>query len=217
MSVVQNPLIGRAKQKLGGSVFTTWKGINVLKGKPLTVANPRTDNQLMRRSALEQIVAIGRTIAAAINLGFKEQAFQKSAFNAFVGYNLRNGFDYSAPPAATITPLNMLVSQGTITATPIPSGSGSAGGDTVGVNFSNTVDGPGQSASDLARMVVYNETQDKWYAPTETALRSAGALVGNVPDGWIGVGNDLVVFVFFYNTASRKSSDSVIFEVTAGA
>ena len=214
MSVIQNPLIGRAKQKLGGSVFTTWKGINVLKGKPLTVANPRTDNQVMRRSALEQIVAIGRTIAAAINLGFKEQAFQKSAFNAFVGYNLRNGFDYSAPPNAAIVPDNVLVSQGTISATPIIGIAAVASTDLVTATFSTVVTGPGQSTSDNARAVIYNQTEDKWFAPVTTSLRSTGTLAAAVPDGFMTAGDLVKCYLFFYNTASRKSSDSVFADVT---
>ena len=119
MSVLQNPIVGRMKQKIGGVVMSTWKGINVMRGKPLTVANPKTDPQLMRRSALRQIVEIARTIAAALNLGFKEQAVRKSAFNAFCGYNLRNAFNYTSPPVAALQPPNILVAQGTIASTQI--------------------------------------------------------------------------------------------------
>lgn len=214
MSVVQNPIIGRAKQKLGGTVFTTWKGINVLKGKPLTVANPKTDKQLMRRSALEQIVAIGRKIASAINLGFKEQAFQKSAFNAFTGYNLRNSFDYSAPPVAELEPNQVLVSQGTISPTIADSVTGDASDARITFEYPTAATLPGQSSTDQARGVLYNATTGEWFAAPNFALRSANQLLVTTPDGFLTAGDTVYSYLFFYNTTTRKSSDSVINQIT---
>jgi hypothetical protein len=215
MSVVQNPIIGRAKNKIGGVVFSTWKGINVIKGKPLSVANPKSDKQLMRRSALIQIVAIGRTIAAAIGLGFAEQAFRKSAFNAFTGYNLRNAFNYSGAPAANLQPENLLVSQGTIATTTVAPPICDVSANTVYVEYENAITAPGQSASDLCRVVVYNETQDKWAAPSAQALRNTGELTAAVPSGFFTAGDSVYVYVYFFNSATRKSSDSVALNVNA--
>lgn len=210
MSVVQNPLIGRARQKLGGTVFTTWKGLNVIKGRPLTVANPRTDAQLMRRSALSQMVAIGRTISAAIALGFKEQAVFKSAFNAFTGYNLRNSFDYSAPPAATLVPANILVAQGTISPTPLTTLAADASANTVHVEYDASAGSPGQSAADLAKCAVYNETTDTWLVPTNLGNnRGDGENDYTCPAGFLTTGDTVRIYHFFYNATNRKSSDSV--------
>ena len=218
MSVLQNPIVGRMKQKIGGVVMTTWKGINVMKGKPLTVANPKTDPQLMRRSALTQIVAIARIIVAAIGFGFKEQAVRKSAFNAFTGYNLRNAFNYAAPPAATLVPADVLVSQGTIAPTPIDSLSASAAAREIVMNYFNLATLPGQSISDLAYAVIYNATQDKWgVADTAGADRNGGTAVGTMPTGFFAIGDNLRVYLFFYNPTQRKSSDSITGTVVAGA
>ena len=216
MSVVQNPLIGRARQKLGGTVFTTWKGINVIKGKPLSVANPKTDGQLMRRSALTQIVAIGRTIAAALNFGFKEQAVRKSAFNAFTGYNLRNGFNYSTPPDAVLTPATMLVSQGTISSTPMTAATANATTDLIAVEWDNSALLPGQSNADALNIVGYNQTTDSWAVGTVSNItrddEEGSALF---PNGFINTGNTIRYYVFFYNSTNRKSSDSVTGTVVA--
>lgn len=209
MSVVQNPFIGRARNKAGGMVFSTWKGINVLKTKPLTVANPRTDKQLMRRSALEQIMVIARMISAAIQLGFKEQAVFKSAFNAFVGYNLRNAFDYSAPPTATLAPADILVSQGTISQTSISAVSCDVSNAETVIDFPTGATSPGQSASDQAVVVLQNVTTSTYAALVNGDLRSSGQSIIPIADFSFSAGNTVRVWLFFYNTASRKSSDSV--------
>lgn len=209
MSVTQNPIIGRARQKLGGIVFTTWKGINVIKGKPLTVANPRTDGQLMRRSALTQVVEIGRNISAAINFGFKEQAVGKSAFNAFTGYNLRNSFDYSAPPAADFDPSTMLAAQGTISSTAITSVVADDSANTVTVNWDGGALDPGQSASDLLKVVLYKPTSGLWQVLPASAVRTDGTEVIAANPSMLVTGETVWVYAFFYNSTNRKASDSI--------
>ncbi len=117
--VVSNPLIGKSSGSMGGATFTTWKGKNVLKNKATSVANPNTINQQMRRSALEQTVAIFRANSAAINLGFKKKAVGMSAYNAFSREALQNGFNYSAPPVASLNWVDIQTSSGNIATTPI--------------------------------------------------------------------------------------------------
>lgn len=208
MSVVQNPLIGRARQKLGGTVFTTWKGINVIKGKPLTVANPRTDPQIMRRSAMSQIVELARLLTGALNLGFKEQAVRKSAFNAFVGYNLRNAFNYTAPPVATLTPATLLVSQGTVSPTAISAISADESINVVAVDWTSASLLPGQSNADSMQCVVYNENKDIWVSTHNPAVRTDNSISMTLPTGFVTVGDVIRAYLFSYNSASRKSSDS---------
>ena len=211
MAVGQNLLFGRMKQKIGGIVTSTWKGINVIKSKPLTVANPKTDLQLMRRSALIQAVALARTISAAINLGFKEQAVFKSAFNAFVGYTLRNAFDYSGPPDAQMVQSNILVSQGTISPTPIATVISDQSSNNIILTWLSLTLLPGQSNSDVPVLVAYNQTQSKWMLPIGgTATRNDDTLEADFTVGDLVAGNSVLCFLFFYNTASRKSSDSAL-------
>lgn len=215
MSVLQNPLIGRAKQKLGGSVFTTWKGINVLKGKPLSVANPKTDKQLMRRSALSQIVEIGRLCKGVIDAGFNEQAVRKSAFNAFTGYNLRNGFNYAVPPTATVVPANLKFSQGTIAQQPLLTGVADVSDAELVITWDATSLQPGQSVNDTAIVVFHNRTTDQYYQAVTGTLRSANVVGVSTVDFPFIAGDIIDCYVGFYNATSRKSSDSVYRNVVA--
>ncbi|MEJ7823500.1 MAG: DUF6266 family protein, partial [Chitinophagaceae bacterium] len=80
MAIVQNTLIGRARKKIGNTVFATLKGQNILRAKPLTVAQPQTPKKLMRQSALAQIVAMYRANAAAIKLGYTPNKQKQSPY-----------------------------------------------------------------------------------------------------------------------------------------
>lgn len=208
MAIVQNTLIGRSRQSVGGTTFSTWKGLNVLKSKPITVANPDSDAQKMRRSALRQVVAIFRLIPAAVNAGFKKLAVHMSPYNAWSSVNLKNAFDYSAPPDATFDPANFLISKGTISPTPITANTNTNGSPTSTITYPTTTADPGQSASDLTIAVVYNVTQGTWGVAVGTALRSAGTVDVTMPANFV-TGNAIVAYLGFYNELSGESSDSV--------
>lgn len=209
MSIVQNPLIGAARKKIGNAVFSTWKGIYILKTKPLTVANPQTDEQVTQRSAMSQIVHIFRLISAAVQVGFKEQAVRMSEYNAFVSDALRNAFDLTSPPVAVFEPTDLKTSKGTIT----PQGATTAIADvslgTVAVTFPNTSNSPGQSATDLCVVVSFNSTQNTWHAEITNAQRNSGAASISIPAGTV-VGNSMFTYVSFFNPSTGKSSDNTV-------
>ena len=58
MAVTQNPHIGRSKNAFATAVLTTWKGRNVMKGKPISVHNPDTPAQKKQRSAFGATVQL---------------------------------------------------------------------------------------------------------------------------------------------------------------
>lgn len=207
MARVSNTLIGAASGRVGNAVFSTWKGINVLKEKPASVANPNTDNQIMRRSALSQMVSAFRQMPSAIRAGFKKLAVGKSEWNAFASYNLRNSFDFSAPPAADIVLADVLVSKGTIAATTLATAVADVSLATIVCTFNATVTAPGQSLTDKALICAYNIDQDDWTGATTADLRSAGTADIPLPAGWIA-NDDVQVYLAFYNETSGESSDS---------
>lgn len=208
MARVSNTLIGPSSGRVGNAVFSTWKGINVLKEKPISVANPNSDGQQMRRSAMAQIVDWFRNIPSAVRVGFKKLAVQKSEWNAFASYNLKNGFDYSTPPTATIVPADILISKGTIASTPIDDTDTSVGGGQLGIYWLNPSLEPGQSLSDLAIAVVFNATKNDFSVSVGNADRGDLSDTWTMPATWQP--NDVCHFYLgFYNPLSGESSDSV--------
>ena len=205
--VVSNPLIGKSRQSMGNATFATWKGINVLKEKPQSVANPNSDGQQQQRSAFSQMVTAFRNMPAVVRAGFKKLAVKKSEFNAFTSYNLKNAFDMSAPPAATFVPADALISKGTISSTAAATNTADRSNNTIVVTWSHAVLQPGQSNADLAIIAAYNVTKNDWYGEVTSALRSADTGSITLPADW-AVADSVQVYLAFYNEASGESSDS---------
>lgn len=97
MAVVQNPIIGRARGSVATTTFTTWKGLNVIKAKPITVANPSTAGQVRQRGRIRFISRLGGRVAQVIRRNFAVLAVGKTAFNAFAQFNFQ-AFDLVDAP-----------------------------------------------------------------------------------------------------------------------
>jgi hypothetical protein len=90
MAVTQNPIIGRAKQSLSNTVFSTWKQRNVIRAKPLEVANPRTLGQVTSRNKLKVLSGMAKGLRAAVILGLKSVSQLVTEYNSFVQANYEN-------------------------------------------------------------------------------------------------------------------------------
>lgn len=213
MARISNTLIGKSSGSVGNATFSTWKGINVLKEKPFSVANPKTDKQLMRRSALTQVVEIFRLIPSAIDAGFKKLAVKKSAYNAFASDALKNAFDYSTPPDATIDLSLLKVSKGTIASTAIDSITADRSANTVSIEYNTTVTGAGQSLTDVAIVAAFNSDTSEWISANGNDLRSDGVATVTMPASWLS-GHNITAYLGFYNPTSAESSDSVNTDTT---
>jgi len=92
MAIVQNPNIGRTKQKLGNTVFSKQFGKNTLRTKPIEVKNPKTPRQVAQRTIFTTIVKILRPLVKVINVAFFKtgEVTGMSPYNKMLSYNLNN-------------------------------------------------------------------------------------------------------------------------------
>jgi hypothetical protein len=208
MAKVSNVLIGKASGSVGNATFSAWKGINVLKAKAVSVANPKTDKQLMHRSALKQVTAIARQLIGVIALGFKKLAVKKSAYNAFQSDALKNAFDFAAPPVATFQPDLMQVSKGSMAATALTDSSRSLADARFKLQWDLGVLGVGQSASDTPVSAAYNITKNTWGVGEQVNTRAAGIVDIAIPAD-SAVGDNIVLYLGFFSNVDGSSSDSV--------
>lgn len=86
MAVVQNPIIGRAKGSLANTVFSTWKGQNVIKSKAISPTNPNTAAQQLQRNLFSRAVLFTRMIAQALLYFYSSLNLKMTEFN----YSVRN-------------------------------------------------------------------------------------------------------------------------------
>jgi hypothetical protein len=206
MSVTSNTLIGHSRGSIGNATMSTWKGLNVLKQKATSVANPNTGRQIMQRSAMTQIVAIFRLLTAVVDLGFKKGFAHMSPFNRFTKQNLKNSFDFSAPPVALFVDADFMISKGTITAAPILSAIVDDSANTITVNWDPSITGPGQSLTDQPFFVAHNITTDEWNVSLN-GTRADGIASNADAASWV-TGNSVQVWLGFWNPLTGESSDS---------
>ena len=85
MGVIKRGILGGFQNKVGPVVGTNWKGISVIKSRPVTVANPNTPAQQAQRLAMKQIAAYLRSFGLDnVRLLNNNQAVRMSGYNRCV-------------------------------------------------------------------------------------------------------------------------------------
>lgn len=214
MAVTQNPHIGRSKNAFATAVFTTWKGRNVMKGKPISVHNPDTPAQKKQRSAFGATVQLWTRELSGHKRGFNSYASRMTEVNAFVQNNINSSV--SANPAGDIiTDFNKLV----LAVGPLPQAVGLDATLTSGVitiNFDGNPANylPNQSASDQLSVAVI--VQDATGAFTVSNYIDVGEREDDhyvVPGTFTTpVGGNVYVVAYFWSNVHRIASDSNVFE-----
>lgn len=212
MAVVQNPITGRSRNSFASAIFQTWKGKNVLRAKPLTVANPRTVGQQLQRMKLAMMVFFYRQIAGVIKIGYASQAVGQSEYNAFASEALRNAFTGSTAEMVAWDFSKLLVSKGTISPTTISSVT--ADSEEYTVEWPTSANMPGQSASDKAIVVIGENDSNGQFLDgvgfVTDGVRSDGSVTVDATGTSIGVGGQ-VAWLFFVNSQGEVS-DSDFYE-----
>jgi len=172
MGKILQGILGGVSGKIAGVVGSSWKGIPVIKAKPLSVANPRTAGQVAQRGAFSQVVAFATLILATVIKPLWDRfAIRQSGYNAFVSTNIDNFdvdgiVDYSA----------LIISKGKMASTAIGAITSADSDATVQISW---VDDSGEGyklATDEAYGVVINETGDTVGSVAAGAVRTAGTV-----------------------------------------
>lgn len=207
MARVSNTLIGKASGSVGNATFSSWKGINVLKEKATTVANPNTIPQQNQRVGFALFVEVFRKIPTVVRLGFKKLAVKQSEFNAFIAANVPNALNFGVPGSPVIDAGDVFISKGTLAGTVITSILADRSNNSILIAFPIGITGPGQSLTDLSLGAVYNSTRNDWAASPATEVRSAGTCTIVMPAIW-AVADVVTGYLGFANQLDGNSSDS---------
>lgn len=171
MAVVQNPVIGRASQSYANVTLTTWKGINVLKAKPLKVANPRSEGQTAQRTAFSSAVVFCKGALNLMRIGFKKLAIRKSEYNVGMTKNIKNFSD--TVPNQMLISANAVISQGnnatldSLTVT---------GGTTTELNWTSPANQPNANPGDKVHVLAVNVETGESQEFLNAGLRGTNSL-----------------------------------------
>lgn len=220
MAVVQNTLIGKASGSVGNATFLSWRGINVLKSKPTSVANPRTPGQTLQRAKLTMIVMLYRAINNIINIGYAARAIKQSAYNAFVKSNIRNIFVVGADNVPTINYALVKIAQGTIQSLNLTATAPEANDQQVVLTYDESIIPIGANAEDNVRAVAYDATENQYghYTGTITIGELIGGAELSIPFNSPFINSNIIhIYTFIDSVRGQSVSDSDYIMTTAGS
>lgn len=152
MGIIKQGILGGFSNKVGAVVGSSWKGIAVMKAKPLSVANPRTTKQVNARSTFSDVSKIASAMLSPVIADcWNRWAKKKSGYNEFVQKNIKIAQDYSVTGSTFF--LHMIVSDGELLLNNINcSETVGAGTKTYAMTWDDTLTGKYDKATDIVKL-----------------------------------------------------------------
>jgi len=178
MGKIPQGILGGVSGKIGGVVGSSWKGINVLKTLPLSVANPKTAKQIKQRTMFGNSVKFSKQLLGTVIKPLWDRfADRQSGFNAFISTNI-NHFDGKVSPAPGS---GFQMSKGKMIATPAITHSVD---DTqeLTITWDNALKGNYQQNDDEMYIVAFKPANELAEGVSQAAQRNDGTVSVNLSD-----------------------------------
>lgn len=174
-------ILGGISGSVGNVVGSSWKGIPVIKSKPLSVANPRTAGQVIQRSKMTNVVEFAKPIlSTTIKPLWDRFAQQQSGYNAFIKRNISL---FQSPIPSPLS--DLAISTGKMAASDITSFTFPEGTRLLSVTWRPDVGEGLKLHNDEAYVVVLNVTKNDVKGYANIGSRgSGGASEIPVPSNW---------------------------------
>ncbi len=132
MGKILQGILGGFKGKVGPLTGSSWKGIQVIKSRPTSVAYPGTAAQVAQTSKMTGVVALAKALLSQwIKPLFDRFAIKQSGYNVFTSRNLP-----FFPAGLLNDPTNLVMSEGSMLAY-TPTASGNVGSTIITVTWDN--------------------------------------------------------------------------------
>lgn len=204
MGRINQGILGGFSGKVGNVIGGNWKGIDYMRVKPASVANPQTEGQVDQRSKFSTVLQFLQPMKDFIKVGYKNYAIRMTQFNSAMSYILKNAVTGSYPNF-TIDYANALISRGSLAGVL----NGAATSPTVGeVEFTwkdNSNEGNADT-TDKALILAYNEARNEAIFVINGAARPAGSETLIIPDNFSG--DSVECFIAFISADGRSVSNS---------
>ncbi len=204
MGKINQGILGGVSGQVGNVIGGTWKGIDYLRIKPSSVANPRTAGQVDQRSKFSTTLKFLQSMTDFLRVGFKLYANKMTQFNAAMSYNLNNAIT-GTYPNFMIDYASALVSRGGLTGA--ANGAVSSSGGLVEFTWTDNTGSGNAQATDKALLVVYNPAKDQAIYDNAGAARSVAAQNLAMPNDFIG--DDVEAFIGFISEDGKEVANSV--------
>ena len=204
MGKIAQGILGGLSGKVGNIIGGSWKGIDYIRIKPSSVANPRTVGQVNQRNKFTVTLEFIQAVKPFIQKGYKFLAVKKTAFNAAMSYVLNNAIT-GVEPNFNVDYANALVSRGGLSAALNPSTDLATAGEVTFNWDDNSAEG-NANATDKAMLLVYNPSKKESISLTEGADRTVGTQIVAIPTTYAG--DTVELFMAFITADGSQVSNS---------
>lgn len=204
MAIINQGILGGVSGKIGNVIGGTWKGIDYLRIKPSSVANPKTEGQLNQRSKFAKVLHFLQPMTDFLRVGFKQYAIKMTEFNAAMSYNLFNGV-VGTYPNYNIDYPNALVSRGNLKGVANGTATSSAP-EEIEISWDDNSSSGNALATDKSLILVLNPDKKESIYTTSGPVRSLRTETLVLPAEYSG---DVVeVYLGFVSADGTKVSNS---------
>lgn len=205
MGKISQGILGGLSGKVGNIIGGSWKGVDYIRIKPSSVANPRTEAQVNQRNKFTVTLEYLQPNKDFIKLGYKSYAIKKTEFNAAMSYVLNNAVGGTAPDF-TIDYSNALLSRGSLSSPLNPTFDVSTPGN-VTFEWDDNSDEGNANTTDKAMILVYNPSKKESTYILDGELRTATTQMLSIPNSYTG--DTIEVFMAFISEDGSQVSNSV--------
>ncbi|OWP84838.1 hypothetical protein BWK59_03220 [Flavobacterium davisii] len=205
MGKIGRGILGGVSSKVANVVGSRWKGIDYIRAKPQSVANPRTLLQVNQRTKFALVLRFLQPNLNFIKIGYKNYAVKKSQFNSAMSYILNNAI-IGVSPDFEIDYSLALLSRGNLTGALNPVFDLTTSGQ---VQFSwddNSTDG-NALPTDKVMVVAYNPIKGESVYLSGGATRADLSQTVIIPNSYAG--DELQLFISFMNAEETQLSNSI--------
>jgi hypothetical protein len=204
MGKIAQGILGGLSGKVGNIIGGSWKGIDYIRIKPSSVANPRTVGQVNQRNKFTVTLEFIQAVKPFVQKGYKFLAVKKTAFNAAMSYVLNNAITGIEPNFEVDYPLALL-SRGGLSPALNPSTDLTTPGE-VTFNWGDNSAESNANPTDKAMLLVYNPSKKESIAITEGAERTVGTQIVSIPTTYAG--DTVELFMAFITADGSQVSNS---------
>lgn len=211
MGKINQGILGGISGKVGNVIGASWKGIDYLRIKPTSVANPRTEGQVNQRNKFTATLQFLQPNKEFINVGYKSFAIKKSAFNAAMSEILGNAITGIAPDFS-VDYGDALLSKGSLSGVLNPVTDVSVTGE-VSFSWDDNSINSNANDSDKAMLLVYNPSKKESTIILDGATRTIGTYTVNIPFTYSR--DTLEIYMAFVAADGKVSNSSYLGSGTA--
>ncbi|MDT0294177.1 DUF6266 family protein [Mesonia ostreae] len=205
MGKINQGILGGLSGKVGNVIGGSWKGIDYLRIKPSSVANPRTKGQVNQRTKFAVTLQFLQAVKPFIKVGYKKLAIKKTEFNAAMSFILNNAIT-GIEPNFEIDYQNAKLSRGALSE-PLNAATDLTVPGQITFNWDDNSAEGNANENDKAMLLAYNPLKRESISVLNGAQRDAGAEIITIPSSYSG--DNLELFMAFISEDETELSNSI--------